>query len=398
MSEGREAAGPFAADGGPGRPSGAPDAATTQELVDLFVRLASIRSPSREEREMADSVAAFVRDAGFTVEEDDSAPVSGCACGNLIVRVPGRGEGTPVALCAHLDTVPTDAAPTVVVDNGVVRSDGRTVLGADDKAAVAALLMVLRDLGREAPAADVEVVFTPGEEIGLQGAKAMELGDLRSRLVCVFDSEGVPGTVICSAPSLKALVARFRGTAAHAGIEPEHGRSAVVAASRAVAAMELGRLDEETTANVGILRGGSAVNVVPERCEVFGEVRSRDEAKLARHLTQLLEACTVAAAEVGVDVDLDIEEHFRGYTWEDGSLPLRVVDAALAEAGIEARHIAGGGGSDSNVFNARGLDAITLGVGFERVHSPHESIRVERLGQVYTIAHAIVRAAGRTRA
>jgi tripeptide aminopeptidase len=368
------------------------------DLVDLFVRLASIRSPSREEREMADAVAAFVRDLGFAVEEDGSAALSGCACGNLIVRVPGRGEGTPVALCAHLDTVPVAAAPTVVVENGVVRSDGTTVLGADDKAAVAALLIVLRDLAGEAPASDVEFVFTAGEEIGLQGAKAMELADLRSRLVCVFDSEGVPGTVICSAPTLKAIVARFHGTAAHAGIEPEHGRSAIVAASRAVAAMQLGRLDEESTANVGVVQGGSAVNVVPEHCAVYAEVRSRDEARLARHVTQVVEACTVAAAEAGVDVDLDIQEHFRGYVWSTDSLPLQLVDAAMADAGVEAHHVAGGGGSDSNVFNAKGLDAVTLGVGFERVHSPHESMRVERLEQVYVIAQAIVRAAGRTRA
>jgi tripeptide aminopeptidase len=377
--------------GAPGVP------AERDELVDLFVRLASIRSPSREEREMADAVAGFVRAAGFQVEEDDSAALSGCACGNLIVRVPGRGEGTPVALCAHLDTVPTAEAPIVVVEHGVVRSDGRTVLGADDKAAVAALLLVLRDLGREAPAADVEFVFTAGEEIGLQGARALELADLRSRVVCVFDSEGAPGTVICSAPTLKAVVARFRGAAAHSGIEPEQGRSAVVAAARAVAAMALGRLDDQSTANVGLIGGGSAVNVVPEHCAVHAEVRSRDEVLLAHHLTRMVDACTLAAAEVGVDVDLDIQEHFRGYRWDDGSLPLRLVDAALADAGIEARHVAGGGGSDSNVFNARGLAAVTLGVGFERVHSPHESMRVDRLHQLYALAHAIVRAAARTR-
>ena len=385
-------------DGVSGVEAAAPGAsgAAGDELVDLFVRLASIRSPSREERDMADAVAAYVREAGFAVEEDDSAVESGCACGNLIVRVPGRGEGTAVALCAHLDTVPTDEAPTVIVENGVVRSDGRTVLGADDKAAVAALLLVLRDLGREAPAADVEFVFTAGEEIGLQGARALELGDLRSRLVCVFDSEGAPGTVICSAPTLKAVVARFRGTAAHSGIEPEHGRSAVVAAARAVAAMRLGRLDPDSTANVGLIEGGSAVNVVPEHCAVSAEVRSRDEALLAGHVAHMVEACTFAAAEVGVDVDLDIQEHFRGYNWDDGSLPLRLVDAALAEAGIEARHVAGGGGSDSNVFNARGLAAVTLGVGFERVHSPRESMRVDRLHRLYDLAHAVVRAAART--
>jgi tripeptide aminopeptidase len=366
------------------------------ELADLFAQLASIRSPSLEEREMAEAVAAFARGAGLTVVEDGSAAVTGADCGNLIVRVPGRGEGTPVALCAHMDTVPADMAPTVVLENGVLRSDGRTVLGADDKAAVAALLLVARDLAREAPAADVEFVFTTSEEIGLHGAKALEPGDLNARVAFIFDSEGVPGTVIHSAPTHKVLVARFHGTAAHAGIEPEKGRSAIVAAARAVAAMELGRLDEITTANVGLIRGGVQTNVVPEHCEVHAEARSCDEARLAARVTRMVEACTVAAAETGVDVDLDIEERYHGYSWEPDSLPLRMVSEALADAGIEERRVASGGGSDANAFNARGLAATTLGVGFERIHSPLECIRVERLEQVYRIAHAIVRAAGRT--
>jgi len=268
----------------------------TGELVELFVRLAAIRSPSLEEREMADAVVDYVRAAGLEAEEDASSAITGGDCGNLIVRVPGRGEGTPVALCAHLDTVPTEAAPTVVVEHGVVRSDGRTVLGADDKAAVATLLMIMRDLAREQPAADVEFVFTAGEEIGLQGAKALDLENLRSKVVCVFDSEGAPGTVITGAPTLKALVATFKGTAAHAGIEPERGRSAISAAARAVAAMEVGRIDDETTVNVGLIQGGSAVNVVPERCVVHAEVRSHDEAKLAGLVTRMVDAATIVVA------------------------------------------------------------------------------------------------------
>ena len=220
--------------------------------------------------------------------------------------------------------------------------------------------------------------------------------DLRAKLICVFDSEGIPGSVITAAPTLKALVITFKGTAAHAGIEPERGRSAITAAARAVAAMEVGRIDEETTVNVGLIEGGSAVNVVPERCVVHAEVRSHDQAKLARLVTAMVDAATLAAAETGVDVDVDVHEHFRGYAWAPESLPLRMVDAAFADAGLDARHIRSGGGSDSNAFNTRGLAAVTLGVGFERVHSPLESIRVERLGQLYDIAHALVRAASRT--
>src|SRR5665647_2490889 len=172
------------------------------------------------------------------------SPLTGGDCGNLIVRLPGRGEGTPIALCAHLDTVPLDRAPTVIVENGVVRTDGETILGADDKAAVAALLLVLRDLAQEPPAAAVEFVFTAGEEIGLQGAKALDPASVAAAAVFVFDSEGEPGTLIAAAPTVKAIAAEFRGVAAHAGIEPQRGRSAIVAAARALAAMDLGRIDD----------------------------------------------------------------------------------------------------------------------------------------------------------
>lgn len=366
------------------------------ELRDLFVRLAGIRSPSLEEREMADAVKDFVRGVGLEVFEDASAALTGGDCGNLIVRVPGRGEGTPIALCAHLDTVPLERAPTVIVENGVVRTDGQTILGADDKAAVAALLLVLRDLAQEPPAADVELVFTAGEEIGLQGAKALDPASLGAAAVFVLDSEGEPGTVIAAAPSVKAIAAEFRGVAAHAGIEPEQGRSAILAAARALATMDLGRIDGETTANAGLIEGGSAVNVVAERCLVRAEARSRDAQKLAAQVAGMVEAITVAAAETGVDVEIEVEEPFHGYAHAADALPLRIADAALADAGLEARHIGGGGGSDANAFNARGLPALTLGVGFERVHSPQECIRLERLEQLYRLGHALVRAAGRT--
>jgi tripeptide aminopeptidase len=366
------------------------------ELRDLFVRLAGIRSPSLEEREMADAVKDFVRGVGLEAFEDASAALTGGDCGNLIVRLPGRGEGTPIALCAHLDTVPLDRAPTVIVENGVVRSDGETILGADDKAAVAALLLLLRDLALEPPAADVEFVFTAGEEIGLQGAKALDPASVAAAAVFVFDSEGEPGTMVAAAPTLKAIAAEFRGVAAHAGIEPQRGRSAILAAARALAAMDLGRIDDETTANAGLIAGGSAVNVVAERCMVRAEARSRDEQKLAAQVAGMVEAITVAAAETGVDVVIEVEEHYRGYAHAADALPVRIADAALADAGLEARHVGSGGGSDANVFNARGLPSLTLGVGFERVHSPHECIRLERLEQLYRLGHALVRAAGRT--
>ena len=242
----------------------------------------------------------------------------------------------------------------------------------------------------------MELVFTAGEEVGLQGAKALDKTRLRSRCVFVLDSEGEPGTIISSAPSLKTVQATFLGEAAHAGIEPEKGRSAVLGAARAIAAMQLGRLDEETTANVGLLHGGSAVNVVPPRCTLTAEVRSRDGGKLAANVEALLAALNLGAAESNVDVEVDVREEFHGYQHDADALPLRIAAAAMAAVGIDERSIGGGGGSDSNVFNAAGLPAVTLGVGFENVHSPQERMQLGRLTQLFTLARALVAAAGET--
>ena len=370
--------------------------ASLDELTALFLELLRIPSPSGQEGAVAGAVKRFAAGAGLQCVEDDSAARTGLGSGNLIVRVPGRGEGTPIALCAHMDTVPLPHVPEVIVENGVAHSDGETILGADDKAGVAALLLVARDLAREEPAADVEVVITAGEEIGLQGAKALDLSLLRAEAAFVMDSEGAPGTIIASAPTLKAVDAVFTGVAAHAGIEPQAGRSAVVAAARAVAAMRLGRIDDETTANVGVVKGGSAVNVVPERCEVRAEVRSRDLAKVTAQTEAMIAALNLAAADVGVDVQIDVREDFRGYVHDTGSLVMRIAAAAMADAGLVPQSVGGGGGSDGNAFNARGLPAVTLGVGFEHVHSPQERMSLERLGQVYELTHALVRAAGAT--
>jgi tripeptide aminopeptidase len=364
------------------------------ELVELFVRLARIASPSGSEREVADAVREYVGELGLGVHEDGSAPVTGCGCGNLIVRIPGRGDGAPIGLCAHLDTVPVGSAPRVVVEDGFVRSDGTTVLGADDKAAVAALLLLARDLAADPPAGVVEIVFTAGEETGLLGAKALDVGALEARRMFVFDSDGEPGTLITGAPTQKRIDAEFRGVAAHAGIAPERGRNAIVAAARAITAMRLGRVDDETTANVGLVSGGTAVNVVAERCMVRCEARSHDHEKVTALTAQMVEAISTEAAASGVDVEIDVREPFRAYRHDAGSALLAIGAEAAAQAGLEPRLVEGGGGSDANVFNARGLSALTLGVGFENAHSPRERMSLERLAMLSALAAGVVRVAG----
>lgn len=370
--------------------------ASLDDLTSLFVRLAETPSPSGAERAVADLITAELRSCGLEVVEDDSAPRTGAGAGNLIVRVPGRGQGTPIALCAHMDTVPVAGDVRVRIENGVARSAGDTILGADDKAAVTALLAAARDWAAAPPAADVELVITASEEVGLRGAKELDPEQLAAKAVVVFDSEGPIGNVVVSAPSLSKFAADFHGRAAHAGVEPEKGRSAVVAAARAVAAMPLGRIDAQTTANVGVVVGGSATNVVPERCRLEGEARSRDRDSLAAQLERMIEAVNVAAAETGVDVTVTIDEDFVGFDLSRDDLPVRLAAAAMADVGLQAAYIGTGGGADSNVFNLRGLPAVNLGVGFENVHSAEESIVLARLEQLYGLVHAIVRAAGTT--
>ena len=210
----------------------------------------------------------------------------------------------------------------------------------------------------------------------------------------VLDSDGAPGTLIVASPTQKRIEAEFRGAAAHAGIAPEQGRSAVVAAARAVAAMRLGRLDDETTANIGVLRGGTAPNVVAERCSVAGEARSHDPAKVTAQTEHMVQAIAAEAAAAGIDVEIDVHEAFRGYRHEADSPLLAIGAEAAALAGLPERRVDGGGGSDANVFNAAGLPALTLGVGFENAHSPQECMSLERLAELGAMAAGLVRAAG----
>jgi len=376
------------------RPGVEPEGASGDELLDLFVRLCGIASPTGAEREIADEVSEYLAGLGLEVSEDDSAAVTGCGCGNLVTRIPGRGEAAPVGLCAHLDTVPMEHSPVVVVTDGRVRSDGTTPLGADDKGAVAAILLLARALVAEPPAGDVELILTAGEEDGLLGARALDLTRLTATRVFVLDSDGAPGTLITSAPTQKRIDAEFTGRAAHAGIAPELGRSAVVAAARAIAGMRLGRLDEETTANIGVVAGGTAPNVVAERCVVSGEARSRDDAKVTEQVEHMIQTIAAAAAAAGVDVEIDVREAFRTYRHDpDGEL-LRIGVEAARLAGVEPRLVEGGGGSDANVFNERGLPALTLGAGFEHAHSSGESMSVRHLHELYAMAAGVVRAAG----
>ena len=271
------------------------------EAADLFLELAAIPSPPGEERGVADVVLRYLSALGLEPDEDDCGPRIGSTAGNVYARVEPTAEGTPLFLCAHMDTVPPDGPLEPVVEDGVLRNAGGTILGADNKAAITAMLEgVRRVLAENLPHAGIELVFTPLEEVGLLGAGAFDHERLHAQVGYVYDQEGPMGEVVLGAPWSRALEVRFHGRSAHAGMAPEEGRSAIQAAAKAIADLRLGRVDEVTTANVGTITGGTAGNVVPEWCTFSAEARSHDEATLGEVVQEMLDAFSFAATESGV--------------------------------------------------------------------------------------------------
>jgi tripeptide aminopeptidase len=364
-------------------------------LLDHFLELCAIPSPPGEERPIADRVLAYLRELGLDPEEDDAGQRVGATAGNVLCRVPGaNGSGTPLFFCAHLDTVPPSGPIEPVIEDGLVRNAGGTILGADNKAAVAVMLEAARRIVVDDRShAGVELLFTPKEEVGLLGASAFDVTRLEARAGFVYDQAATIGEIIVGAPSAKALSVRFHGRPAHAGMYPEEGRSAIAAAARAVADLRLGRIDEETSANVGLVEGGSARNIIPEWCALEGEARSHDDAKLADLVQEMLDTIAYAAAVSDCTVETDVVEQYRGYRFGPDDPAVRIAVEGLRRSGFEPRTATSGGAADANVFNAQGLACVNLANGMAEIHTPDEHIAVDDLERMVDVTLALVGAA-----
>ncbi len=383
-------------------------------LAETFTELCRIPSPSWEETACAGRVAGELRAMGLEVEADDA--------GNLLARVRGRGERS-ILLCAHLDTVPV-AAPVepVLVDDGwenandgILGADNKAavatilevarrcsveggwenehdgILGADNKAALAVMLEVARRASVEGSPVGIELLFTVSEEIALAGAKAFDPSRLTSDFGYVFDHATPIGEVVVASPTYFRLEASFRGKAAHAGIRPEDGRSAILAAAHAIAAMPHGRLDAETTANVGSIQGGvGSTNVVPERCRLLAEARSLDPARVEDVVARMVDALHDGAAHAECDVDVITEKLFTGFRVRPGAPELAAAEAALRACGYQPRRIQTGGGSDANALQAAGFPCLNLANGTERNHEPTERVSVAALEGMLDVALALL--------
>jgi tripeptide aminopeptidase len=358
-------------------------------LHETFVRLCEIRSPTGEEREVADTIVAELRALGLEVSEDDAAGRAEAGAGNLVARLPGRSDRWAM-FCAHIDTVPHAGQIEVVNDEGVFRSRGETILGADNKAAVAVFIELVARHVEEPPPIGIELLLTVAEEQGLRGAKAFDPSELRSDCGFVLDHASAIGEVIVTSPTQQRILADFSGVEAHAGIRPEDGSNAIAAAATAISRMELGRLDEETTANVGVISGGTSGNVVPGHCRITAEARSLGADRAAAVAGEITEACAWGASEHGCDVDVRVEELFRGYEVASGSRSLTLAEAGLRDAGFEPVRTSTGGGSDANALIAAGFDCVLLANGTEANHTPDESVSARSLDAMLAVCEAIV--------
>jgi tripeptide aminopeptidase len=364
------------------------------EVLDLFTELAAVPSPPGEERAVADLVVSYLRDCGLAVDEDACGPEIGSTMGNLYARLEPTAEGEPLFFCAHLDTVPPTAAIEPVVVDGVVRNAAGTILGADNKAAVAAMLEATRRVLSEGkPHAGIELVFTPREEVGLVGAYAFDQTRLHAHIGYVFDQAAPIGVVILGAPYSQSLEVTFHGRAAHSGMHPEDGRSAIAAAARAISEMRLGRVDEDSTANVGTITGGTATNIVPEWCTFVAEARSQDERKLADLVQEMQDAITFAAGVAGCDVETKARKSYRGYRFAKADRAVSLAARALERCGHEVTYELSGGAADANVFNERGLECVNLANGMTDIHTPAEHIAVADLDAMVDVTLALLDAA-----
>ncbi len=364
-------------------------------LLDLFLELVAIPSPPGDERLVADRVIEYLTALGLEADEDDCAARLDGNAGNVLCRLePTTEAGVPIFLCAHLDTVPPTGPIEPLVVDGVVRNAGGTILGADDKSAVAVMLETARRILFEGrPHAGIELLFTPKEEVGLQGAYAFDHTRLRARTGFVYDQAAPIGHIVLGAPSSATIDVTFRGRAAHAGMYPEEGRSAIAAAARAIADLRLGRIDDETSANVGLIEGGSARNVVPEECTLRAEARSHDEDKLSDLVRELAETMSFAATLEECEVETTVQRSFRAYRFRRDDLPVRLAVQALTRVGYEPTFELTGGGADANIFNERGLACVNLANGMTEIHTSNEHIAVSDLDAMVDVTLALVDAA-----
>ncbi|RYG74952.1 M20/M25/M40 family metallo-hydrolase [Lentibacillus lipolyticus] len=364
-------------------------------LIDEFFELVQIDSETGYETEIADVLTKKFTELGLDVTEDDSKEQTGHGAGNLICTLKGTKENAdPIYFTSHMDTVVPGKGIKPSIEDGYIVSDGTTILGADDKAGLAAILEAIRTLQQnDVEHGDIQFVITVGEESGLVGAKALDGSLLHANYGYAIDSNGAVGDIIVAAPTQAKIHAVMKGKTAHAGLAPEKGVSAITLAAKAIAKMPLGRIDDETTANIGRFEGGKQTNIVADHVEILAEARSLDPEKMKKQVAEMKEVFEDVATNYGGSADVDVKIMYPGFKQDEGDKVVEVARNAAKAVGRDSTLQASGGGSDANVISGLGIPTVNLAVGYEEIHTTNERIAVDELVKITELVTAIVQKA-----
>lgn len=361
-------------------------------MVKEFIELVQIDSLTFRERKMADTLKAKVSALGIECYEDDAGTKIGGNAGNIIAKVEGDKSIPPILLMAHMDTVVPGEGKKPLIEGDIIKSEGKTILGADDVAGIECILECLRVLkSEEIKHGDIYVVFTVAEEGGLHGAKNLDYSRISAKYGFVLDSGGDIGEVNIKAPTQNEIHVTVKGKAAHAGIEPEKGISAIQIASEAISNMKLGRIDYETTANIGIINGGKATNIVCDEVVIHAEARSRQPRKLEEQTQHMKECFMKAAGKFGGSVEFKADLMYPPFEVNEDEEIINILRKAAKECGIELKLEATGGGSDTNIISSKGIKAVNVSVGMRNVHSVNEYIKIEDLTKAAEFVLAVIK-------
>lgn len=363
-----------------------------ERLLNRFLEYVKISSPTTQEREFADFLKKEMESIGIDVVMDNAGEKCGSNSGNLIGKLKGNTNGETILFSAHMDTVSPGIGIKPQIKDGVIYSDGTTILGGDNKAGIAAIMEAIETIQEKSiPHGDIEIVFSIYEEGGLFGVKNLDYNNLEAKYGFVFDSGGDPGEIIVQGPAQNKISVKFIGKEAHAGVAPEEGISAIQIASEAISKMNLLRIDEETTANIGIISGGEATNIVTREVKIEAEARSLDNEKLEKQTEHMVKCCKEAAEKFGGKVEIEVENVYSAFKIDKDHDMVKKVKKACENLGLEAYTDTTGGGSDTNILNANGIEAINLGIGDKKPHTVEEYIRIKDLEDAARLALEIVK-------
>jgi tripeptide aminopeptidase len=350
----------------------------SKRLTELFLQLCRVNTPPLHEKPLIDIVQILLEEMGLECLRDNAHLQTGGDSGNLIANLPGSiPGGMPIFFSAHFDTVEANPDVQIVIEGDIIRTDGASILGADDKAGMASIIEAVRVIiENKLPHGDIQLLLTVSEEIGLRGAAAIDRGLISARMGYVLDTGPPVGSVVYTAPTHDILDVTFYGKAAHAGFEPEKGISAIQAAARAIDRMHLGRIDSETTANVGIIQGGTATNVIPQMVNIRAEARSRNTDKLGQQIDHMKQTFEEAAKDFQAEVNIQVTREYESYQIEDNAPVIQLAMQGAKQIGLPTHLRAAGGGSDANIFNKMGIPACVLGTGMKNIHTHQENIAI----------------------